>query len=335
MNKKLTLNALISSMYEIYRENMKSLILYAVIMILVVGGIGSVVMTIVMMIGILAGLALMVPLSGSGGSAAGVGLAVLIIFVYALVIAGTLFLFQLIAAGYFKAVNQFTRKEKIKMTDLFTFGFKKIGVVFTSTTAYALSMVIVLIPTGIIAFLLYSLWLLPMDYPMWAIVTSIVIVMLVATLSTTWFAVYSLYYLQIALDERAHFFKSIIRSFKLVQGKFWKTFGYMYSIYMPVYLIYMSLGGILTTGFSVFVQLSSDKMESPSFLVTVLIGEMIMMIGQMLLLAIVTPLQFIGIPLLYLNETSERREVDLELKLRILNENLALKRNANKAEGVC
>ncbi|PKM93640.1 MAG: hypothetical protein CVU84_14845 [Firmicutes bacterium HGW-Firmicutes-1] len=321
MRDILGINQILDRTYFLYQKNIKSFLGYTAVMLMLcaimmygIFFVISIIFVIIFIIGIA------ITGSGSGNILAGsmgsfnnaivwaiviyVGIIVIMIFASSVM--------KLIAAGPVNAVEAARNRNKITFGEMFTYSFKKMLYVITSTLAYY----IVLCGIAIIGVAIYLLnfvaWLQNASIEMNIIVGAFI--GFIVCIVSLWFGVKGAFYLQVALCEKKHFFRAITGSFRLVKGQFIRTFGNLFSVILSYFVVYLSLGGLISLIVNFLPMLLQDREGTGIFAVVILI-QMAMMLFQFVLSIVITPIQYIAVPLIYFNERNRKYGDDLHYKI--------------------
>ncbi|PKM51818.1 MAG: hypothetical protein CVV02_04200 [Firmicutes bacterium HGW-Firmicutes-7] len=219
---------------------------------------------------------------------------------------------NMVAAGPVKAVEEFRKGNRVSFGIMFTYSFKKMLYVITSTMAFYFILSII-VAIGIVTYgLNYIIWLQNVSMIFNVFVgTFIGVIVLVGCI---WFAVKGAFYLQVALYEKKHFLSAIIGSFKLVKGQFKRIFCILFSSILSFYVVYFSLGGLVSVG-SNFLPMFMTGKEGTGLFVAVIIFQLLLMLFQFALSIVITPIQHITLPIIYFDERNRKYGDDLHRKV--------------------
>jgi len=309
MRNFLSINKIIDMTYDIYRQYFKSFLGYSVLMvflsaIMMYGIIFVVGIFFVLLIGVSAGVMGLFDFEGIG---------FLIIYVIMIpIFLPAVAILQIIGAGPILAVDFFRKGRRFTFSDMFTFSFKKIMYVVTSSIAFYMIIYGIILIIGVPYVLLYISGFV--DAPIWLQVIVGLLFGLIALGVLIWISIKGIFYLQVALCEKKHFFKAVIGSFRLVKGQTKRLFGLTITSMLSYLIIYLSLGGMFSTIGNLMPALFSD-MQNSNLIFVFMIFQVVTMILQIATRVILMPVQHLTISIAYFNERNRQFGEDIHIRL--------------------
>lgn len=309
MRNLLSINKIIDMTYDIYRQYFKSFLGYSVLMIFL-----SVIMMygIIFVVGIFFVVMILISTELMGlFDSEGIGIVVTYLMIMPIFLPAIAIL-QIIGAGPVLAVDFVRKDRKVTFSDMFTFSFKKIMYVVTSSIAFYIMIYAILLVIGLPYVLLYIAGFI--DAPVWLQIVVGTIFGLTTLATIIWVSIKGIFYLQVALCEKKHFFKAVKGSFKLVKGQSKKFLGLILTSGLSYFIVYMSLGGMFSTIANTFPYMFSDMQESNLMLLFILF-QLIMVVLQIAARVILLPIQHLTISIAYFNERNRQYGEDIHIRL--------------------
>lgn len=309
MRNILGINRIIDMTYDIYREYFKGFLGYSVLMIF---------LSVTMMYGIIFVVGIF--FVGLIGLAAGllglfdygvVGFIIIYLMILPLFIPA-MAIMQIVGAGPALAVDFVRKNRKVTFSDMFTFSFKRIMYVITSSIAFYLILFGVLFVIGLPYVLLYFAGFI--KAPIWIQIVVGIVFGLIAIGTLFWLSIKGIFYLQVAVCEKKHFFKAVIGSFRMVKGRFKNLLGLILTSGLSYFIIYLSLGGMVSTLSNMMPTLFSDLLESELMILFIVI-QLVTMILQIAARVILLPIQHLTVSIAYFNERNRQYAEDLHIRL--------------------
>lgn len=299
MKKLLNINVILDATYDLYKKYLGSLMGYTALMYIASVAIAYVFIAIFsVIVSIIAAFAIS-DINGNIFNGSNLTYLFYIFIAIVIIMIPVSAIIKMIASGPTHAVYADKRGEKVTFGNMFRYSFKKFWYSFTSSVAYYIIVFGVLTIGGLMYYLIYINFLYTLNLTSQIIVgTVIVIIMLVFYI---WFGVKSLFYLQVAICERKHFFSAIIGSFKLTNGNFKRILWIAFSIGFSYIIIYLSLVGMFSI-ISNIISLYFTRISSTGFTAGFIILEFLLILIQLVASVAVRPIQYIAIPIAYANE---------------------------------
>lgn len=324
MRNILSINQILDRTYDLYKKHIKSLLGFTTLMLMIsvsimygifiVIGIIFAIFSIVFA-GIMASSQNILSGTFSGPFDSAI---ILIVFLYgglAIIMVISYSFMNMVAAGPINAVEEVRKGNKVTFGGMFAYSFKKMLYVITSTIAFYITLTGITIIGIVIYALNFVFWLQDAS-----LVTNIIIgvfIGIIVLIASIWFAVKGAYYLQVSLYEKKHFFGAINGSFKLVKGQFKRNFKMLFSKTLSFYVVYLSLGGLISIASNFLPMLITEK-DGVGLMVGLIIFQMLMIFFQFAVSIVITPIQNITLPLIYFNERNRKYGDDLHSKIDIL-----------------
>lgn len=315
MKKLLNINGILDSTYDLYKKYLGSFIGYTALMYMASVAIAYV---IIVIFSVVVGAIAAFSITNSGNDfLSGANLAPLLylfIGILIIIIPATAII-KMIAVGPIHAVYADKRGEKVTFGNMFRYSFKNFWYSFTSSTACYLIYFGVLIIGAILYYEIYTNLLYSSS--LFAQIIVGVLISLILIVFFIWFSIKSLFYLQVAICERKHFFSAIVGSFRLTANNFKRIFWIAFSIYLSYFIIYISLGGMLSA-ISNILSIYMTKPNGTGLAFGIFILQFLMIILQLAVNVALMPIQYLAVPIAYTNERNRLYGDDLHRNINVL-----------------
>lgn len=235
------------------------------------------------------------------------------IFMFALIIAVLYYSLDAIRQSGIIAIgsNSFLGK-KVDVSDAIMSAFKNILRVLSVVVAGGLMFSpVFLICGGAITSLLLNY-----KYGAWGLNVVIILISIIFIAAFIYFMTVHAFSVQIAIIEKAYFFKALKKSRKLVKGRFWKILGCFISatlsvlfINLSIYAVFALIGGII------YAVLGSSNLNDDLSAVLLMLGNIVRTPLQILVSLFVSPIIGIFMTILYYNMRFEKEGYDIELNI--------------------
>ncbi|WIV13087.1 glycerophosphoryl diester phosphodiesterase membrane domain-containing protein [Proteiniborus sp. MB09-C3] len=235
------------------------------------------------------------------------------IFMFALIIAVLYYSLDAIRQSGIIAIgsNSFLGK-KVDVSDAIMSAFKNILRVLSVVVAGGLMFSpVFLICGGAITSLLLNY-----KYGTWGLNAVIILISIIFIAAFIYFMTVHAFSVQIAIIEKAYFFKALKKSRKLVKGRFWKILGCFISatlsvlfINLSIYAVFALIGGII------YAVLGSSNLNDDLSAVLLMLGNIVRTPLQILVSLFVSPIIGIFMTILYYNMRFEKEGYDIELNI--------------------
>lgn len=312
MRNILNLNQMLDATYDIYRKYIKSFIGYTALTMIVATSIMYGVMLVLGIVFVLIVVAVFALLSNAGNSTAFI---VILSIGFCIMILPAFSIMQLVAAGPIHAVEESIRGNSVTFGKMFNYSFKKIGYIITSTLAYFI-VYFGILGIGLVVYAL--LYFVVLNQLIVSVQVGVgVVIAFIIFLGAFWFSINSALYLPVALCEKRHFFSAIMGSFKLIEGQFFKVLGFLFSYWLSYFIIYLSLGGLASVGSNLLPLLLAGD-GGIGIIIGIYLLQMFLIFLQFCISVVLTPIQYISIPIIYFNQRNRKYGDDLHKRVHVL-----------------
>lgn len=312
MRNILNLNQMLDATYDIYRKHMKSFIGYTALTMIVATSMMYGVMLVLGLVFVVIVVAVLALFSNTGDSTA---IIVILSIGFCIMILPAFSIMQLVAAGPIHAVEESIKGNSVTFGKMFNYSFKKIWYVITSTLAYFI-VYFGIIGIGLLVYaLLYFVVINQLNASVQIGVG--IMIALIVFLGAFWFSIISALYLPVALCEKRHFFGAIVGSFKLIEGQFFKVLGTLFSYWLSFFIIYLSLAGLASIGSNLLPLLLAGD-GGIGLIIGIYVLQMFLILLQFCVSVLLTPVQYITIPIIYFNERNRKYGDDLHKRVHVL-----------------
>ncbi len=198
------------------------------------------------------------------------------------------------------------------VSDAIMGAFKNIHRVLSVIIAGAiLFLPVLLVCGGIIALILLNY-----TYGTWLINSMLILITIIFITAFIYFMTIHAFSIQIAIIEKAYFFKALKKSRQLVKGRFWRTLWCFISSNISVSLISLSIYSVFTLiGGIIYALLGSSNLNGELQAVLLMLGNIARIPIQLLVSLFVSPISGIFMTVLYYNMRFEKEGFDIELNI--------------------